>query len=117
MFAAKSTARPLARQMSAAPARNISVGINGFGRIGRLVCRKADSKGAVITAINDPFIPAEYMGARCPVPAAPCRNLAAAPRCSAVAAAASGSGGGTAAARSQHAQTATDQLFVVQRTC
>jgi len=37
------------------------VGINGFGRIGRLVARKAESKGAVIAAINDPFIPAEYM--------------------------------------------------------
>lgn len=37
------------------------VGINGFGRIGRLVCRSAESKGAVITAINDPFIPADYM--------------------------------------------------------
>jgi len=41
--------------------RNISVGINGFGRIGRLVMRKAESKGAVVTAINDPFIPADYM--------------------------------------------------------
>jgi len=41
--------------------RNISVGINGFGRIGRLVCRQAESKGAVVTAINDPFIPADYM--------------------------------------------------------
>jgi glyceraldehyde 3-phosphate dehydrogenase len=28
---------------------------------GRLVCRSAESKGAVITAINDPFIPADYM--------------------------------------------------------
>jgi len=37
------------------------VGINGFGRIGRLVCRSAESKGAVVTAINDPFIPVDYM--------------------------------------------------------
>ena len=28
---------------------------------GRLVCRSAESRGAVVTAINDPFIPAEYM--------------------------------------------------------
>ena len=46
--------------------RNISVGINGFGRIGRLVCRQAESKGATVTAINDPFIPVDYMGASQP---------------------------------------------------
>eukprot|EP01051_Picozoa_sp_SAG22_P008448 SAG22_NODE_643_length_8222_cov_5.448972_1_plen_188_part_10 len=59
MFA--SAAKPAVRQMSAVPARNISVGINGFGRIGRLVMRQAGNKGAEVTAINDPFIPAEYM--------------------------------------------------------
>jgi len=37
------------------------IGINGFGRIGRLVLRAAVEKGAVVTAINDPFIPLDYM--------------------------------------------------------
>merc|ERR1712037_124052 len=38
------------------------VGINGFGRIGRLVLRAAITKGTVdVVAINDPFIEADYM--------------------------------------------------------
>merc|ERR1712095_203636 len=37
------------------------IGINGFGRIGRLVLRAAVEKGAVVVAINDPFIPLDYM--------------------------------------------------------
>lgn len=37
------------------------IGINGFGRIGRLVLRAAVEKGATVVAINDPFIGAEYM--------------------------------------------------------
>ena len=38
------------------------VGINGFGRIGRLVFRAAIEKGSVdVKAINDPFIDVEYM--------------------------------------------------------
>jgi glyceraldehyde 3-phosphate dehydrogenase len=37
------------------------VGINGFGRIGRLVFRCALEKGVQVVAINDPFIPADYM--------------------------------------------------------
>merc|ERR1712227_1200111 len=37
------------------------VGINGFGRIGRLVLRAAVEKGATVVAINDPFIPLDYM--------------------------------------------------------
>jgi len=41
---------------------SIKVGINGFGRIGRLVLRAAkDKKQIKITHINDPFIPADYM--------------------------------------------------------
>merc|ERR1712209_101431 len=36
-------------------------GINGFGRIGRLVLRSAIAKGAQVVAINDPFIPLDYM--------------------------------------------------------
>lgn len=40
----------------------IRVGINGFGRIGRLVLRAARSKPNIqIVAINDPFIPVDYM--------------------------------------------------------
>merc|ERR1719481_1645876 len=37
------------------------IGINGFGRIGRLVLRAAIQKGATVVAINDPFIPLDYM--------------------------------------------------------
>ena len=37
------------------------IGINGFGRIGRLVLRAAIEKGAEVVAINDPFIPLDYM--------------------------------------------------------
>ncbi|XP_069836032.1 glyceraldehyde-3-phosphate dehydrogenase [Dendropsophus ebraccatus] len=39
-----------------------SIGINGFGRIGRLVTRAAIESGKVnIVAINDPFIDLDYM--------------------------------------------------------
>jgi len=38
------------------------IGINGFGRIGRLVMRAARSDPNVkVVAVNDPFIPADYM--------------------------------------------------------
>jgi len=37
------------------------IGINGFGRIGRLVLRAAVDKGAEVVAINDPFIGLDYM--------------------------------------------------------
>lgn len=40
------------------PAR---VGINGFGRIGRIVLRQCLAKGLQVTAINDPFIDLDYM--------------------------------------------------------
>jgi len=40
----------------------IKVGINGFGRIGRLVFRAAlASPDIAVTALNDPFIPLDYM--------------------------------------------------------
>jgi len=40
----------------------IKVGINGFGRIGRLTLRAAKNKPNVqVVAINDPFIPVDYM--------------------------------------------------------
>lgn len=37
------------------------IGINGFGRIGRLVLRACLAKGAEVVAINDPFIDVNYM--------------------------------------------------------
>ncbi|MDR1245853.1 MAG: type I glyceraldehyde-3-phosphate dehydrogenase [Clostridiales Family XIII bacterium] len=41
---------------------SIKVGINGFGRIGRLVFRAALSNPAIeVTAVNDPFIDLDYM--------------------------------------------------------
>ncbi|KAF9199936.1 hypothetical protein BGZ49_009889 [Haplosporangium sp. Z 27] len=39
----------------------IKIGINGFGRIGRLVLRAALQKGVEVVAVNDPFIDLEYM--------------------------------------------------------
>jgi glyceraldehyde 3-phosphate dehydrogenase len=40
----------------------VNVAINGFGRIGRLVLRAAQSNPLInIVAINDPFIPTHYM--------------------------------------------------------
>ncbi|GAA5990492.1 hypothetical protein JCM10908_007398 [Rhodotorula pacifica] len=41
---------------------SVNVGINGFGRIGRIVLRNAIEHGdAKVVAINDPFIDLEYM--------------------------------------------------------
>jgi glyceraldehyde 3-phosphate dehydrogenase len=40
---------------------DIKIGINGFGRIGRLVFRCALEKGVQVVGVNDPFIPADYM--------------------------------------------------------
>ena len=40
----------------------IKVGINGFGRIGRLVCRAAfEHDDLEVVAVNDPFIDLNYM--------------------------------------------------------
>ena len=40
----------------------IRIGINGFGRIGRMVIRATQSNPNVqVVAINDPFIPTNYM--------------------------------------------------------
>jgi len=37
------------------------LGINGFGRIGRLVCRAAmENDGATVVAVNDPFLSVDY---------------------------------------------------------
>ncbi|GCB79702.1 hypothetical protein scyTo_0016022 [Scyliorhinus torazame] len=40
---------------------DLAVGINGFGRIGRLVLRACLDKGISVVAINDPFIDLNYM--------------------------------------------------------
>lgn len=37
------------------------IGINGFGRIGRLVLRASLERGGTVVAINDPFIGLDYM--------------------------------------------------------
>ncbi|XP_046746908.1 glyceraldehyde-3-phosphate dehydrogenase 2-like [Diprion similis] len=37
------------------------IGINGFGRIGRLVLRASLENGAEVVAVNDPFIGLDYM--------------------------------------------------------
>lgn len=39
----------------------LKLGINGFGRIGRLTLRAAISRGVPVVGINDPFISLEYM--------------------------------------------------------
>jgi len=40
----------------------VNIGINGFGRIGRLVCRASIARDDVnVVAINDPFIDLDYM--------------------------------------------------------
>ncbi|XP_066494273.1 glyceraldehyde-3-phosphate dehydrogenase, testis-specific isoform X2 [Tiliqua scincoides] len=39
----------------------LAVGINGFGRIGRLVLRACVDKGVKVVAVNDPFIDLNYM--------------------------------------------------------
>lgn len=42
---------------------SVRIGINGFGRIGRLVFRAAQEKGqmAKVMAINDPFMDTDYL--------------------------------------------------------
>lgn len=41
---------------------NVKVGINGFGRVGRLICKIIqETEGIDVVAINDPHIDAEYM--------------------------------------------------------
>jgi glyceraldehyde 3-phosphate dehydrogenase len=50
---------PVERRIANKHAR---IGINGFGRIGRLVCRAAfESKKVEVVAINEPFMDLDYM--------------------------------------------------------
>ena len=45
----------------------VKMGISGFGRIGRLVCRAACEKdGADVVAVNDPFCDVKYVRAALP---------------------------------------------------
>lgn len=42
--------------------KQFNLGINGFGRIGRLVCRAAIESGrAHVVAVNEPFMDIDYM--------------------------------------------------------
>lgn len=64
----------------------VKVGINGFGRIGRIVFRNAIEHNDVdIVAVNDPFIEPTYAVSRlatCPLPSSAATSpIAAAPRC------------------------------------
>ena len=44
----------------------IKVGINGFGRIGRVVFRAAlDQPQVQVVAVNDPFLDADYAVGTC----------------------------------------------------
>ncbi|KAL9672859.1 hypothetical protein QQ045_029112 [Rhodiola kirilowii] len=44
----------------------INIGINGFGRIGRLVARVALQRDDIeLVAVNDPFINTDYMEYNC----------------------------------------------------
>ena len=42
---------------------SVTLGVNGFGRIGRLVVRAIfeNNKNAVVGAINDPFMDVDYL--------------------------------------------------------
>ena len=40
---------------------SLRLGINGFGRIGRLVFRAALERGVTVTAVNDPFMKMDYL--------------------------------------------------------
>ena len=56
----------------------VNMGISGFGRIGRLVCRAACEKdGANVVAVNDPFCDVKYVCVLPPSthPARPTRDV------------------------------------------
>lgn len=57
----RSSVASLTAQSARPAAKAPQVGINGFGRIGRLVLRLCIAKGIQVNAINDPFINADYM--------------------------------------------------------
>jgi glyceraldehyde 3-phosphate dehydrogenase len=44
------------------PSQKIRIGVNGFGRFGRLVARVALERDDIeLVAVNDPFISTDYM--------------------------------------------------------
>ena len=52
----------LSEVLPAASGEKIRVGINGFGRIGRLVMRASLVRDDIeVVAVNDPFVTADYM--------------------------------------------------------
>jgi len=52
---------PMSSYYTFSPHRNLDIGINGFGRIGRLVCRAAMAHpDCNVTAINEPFMTIDY---------------------------------------------------------
>ncbi len=54
--------KPMPGIMGLSLKKGIKIGINGFGRIGRLVCRAAFESGRVnVIAINEPFMDLDYM--------------------------------------------------------
>lgn len=55
------TTSPKRSQSSLIATGRPSVGINGFGRIGRLTLRACLAKGIEVKAINDPFLDVSYM--------------------------------------------------------
>ena len=61
LFSLSLSTNPSQPQPNSQPITMAKVGINGFGRIGRLVLRAAIDKGVAVVAINDPFIPLDYM--------------------------------------------------------
>jgi phosphoglycerate dehydrogenase-like enzyme len=70
MFAMATASRTVAT-VAKAPSRNVSIGINGFGRIGRLVCRQVQAlpfPAFLINARSPP--PAAFMGYGYALPAA-----------------------------------------------
>ncbi len=58
--AAQGKAKPKEEKQSSTSSKP-KIGINGFGRIGRLVMRAALEKGCEVVAVNDPFVPVDYM--------------------------------------------------------
>lgn len=56
-----SIGRSSAHSINLSSGMSPKIGINGFGRIGRLVLRSALLKGATVVAINDPFVDLNYM--------------------------------------------------------
>ncbi|CAB4062943.1 GAPDH [Lepeophtheirus salmonis] len=61
IFPQKSTSTSLVCSPILSNLTMVKVGINGFGRIGRLVLRAALDHGVDVVAVNDPFIPVDYM--------------------------------------------------------